>query len=374
MEQAIRGKRFYLFEEDSELTKDLPSILRILSYDKETKSYTFESEDIKRDNSITTISKEQLFLFYKALKPDYVMTSRIFEQENSKGNKVENAYLTVNPYLEDESELDTAKAQIIDLKEFIEYTVNQQQDRTYRIIAKSDKTTYYDYDRILILKAAKDVKWKSRFVWFGYMDDNVEAIFKRLEISKILDRFRIQAKKDIKNHIITFWTENLLDKDKYDEIVKQCENMTQTTMLSTVVFQLTHVCPMYANMYIDDAYKNKAAFVKLIEDAMKTETIKDEDPLRKKNLERAKRTIANIHLLANNDYPILKEPDMSSIVMVPYTRFGSKPVIRKESDRYIVLLKFWDASLWLIYTLIPVKNRPPAMSKEEIETFLKPKS
>ena len=367
LERKLRGKKFIRSAE----SYDGPDVLRVTSKLIDGKYYKYISSSGEEGK----ILDQELFLNYQAFKPDYVLGFRVFRSSDINGTKYLNCYLVYNPYLSSSEEVLASTSVVLDGYEWIKHCINPAEENTYAVRINSHKDTFFDNDGMFIVKRL-DTKWLYSSFWYGYLNDDLDEAASKLHSS--MERFikdliaeEAQNENDSKRSI---WYDIMQMGNAKSEIKKYLFDAFKLSVKQPMQMDL-HIVEMRNNKFIyEQAYLNKPAFERLIDDARKTDILGIKDPLKKKNLDRAINLLQSIHFLGGYPYIGETKPDMQSIEMEPYKQYQPKDrfYIGNNNGRYIVLLQFGREYMYLTYKLDET-HTAPALSDDELAVFLSKK-
>ena len=138
--RKIRGKKFYKSFQEF----DGPDELRIISEIDENKYYRYEAND-----ETLAISQKDLFLYYTAIKPDFVWTIRKFKRKDYSGNDIEDILITFNVCPISEFACRGTHGFALDIFEMYQIYRPEDMETSYLISIDCSDTEKYDMDLVM---------------------------------------------------------------------------------------------------------------------------------------------------------------------------------------------------------------------------------
>jgi len=364
--RKIRGKKFY----KSFQNYDGPDELRIISELDENQYYKYESKD-----KSLSISQKDLFLYYTAIKPDFVWTIRKFKRKDYSGNDIDDILITFNVCPISEFACRGTHGFALDIFEMYQVYRPEDIETSYLISIDCSDPEKYDMDLVIKIKLAHKGDWIDQDVWFGYYGDKFDfkSITKKyLNYSKYIDPIIKKSLNDIKDaETKTEWTDVIVEE------THRLKNENQAYTISLIeenIDKLTeramneaHIVSMESKFIPDtiEKYKDLGTFMKMAQDVCDYAILPEDDldNQKKKLIDEFKSVVSVLHIVAKYGIANSSRIILDDLQVIPLSKYQGKPDF-DINKHYMMLLEFSnDKYAWLVYRLKPYERT----KEEELE-------
>lgn len=367
--RKIRGKKFYKSFQEF----DGPDELRIISEIDENKYYRYEAND-----ETLAISQKDLFLYYTAIKPDFVWTIRKFKRKDYSGNDIEDILVTFNVCPISEFACRGTHGFALDIFEMYQIYRPEDMETSYLISIDCSDTEKYDMDLVMKIRLAHKEDWIDESVWFGYYGDSFDfkSITKKyLNYSSYIDPIIKKSLNDIKDaETKTDWTDVIVEETHR---LKK-ENQAYTiSLIETNIDKLVeramneaHIVSMTSKFIPDtiEKYKDIRTFIDTAQEACDYSMLPEDDldDQKKKLIDEFKSVVSVLHIVAKYGIASSSRIILDDLQVIPLDKYQGKPDF-DISKHYMMLLQFSDDNYaWLVYRLKPYER-----TKEEQQEISK---